>query len=267
MKTRTLHVESMTVTPQIAEAWLEKHNTKNRPLSAQHVNFLAGEMARRRWQQNGDTICFNGSVLIDGQHRLAAIVKSGVALPMLIVRNVSSEAFKTKDTGTRNRTIGDVLAIAGHGNYCVLATAAKIAMGVENGKVLDGFRPTAEDVLNYTNANPELADSCNFANKFKSQKLFPITALGACHFLFCKRSKEDADFFIEKLAIGDNLSAESPIHKLRARMIAETSSVSKGLMRQSFRIALMIKTWNAYRKKKSVGSLRWSNEESMPEIL
>ncbi len=101
------------VTPAIASDWLERFNTDNfRPVSARRVDALALEMSLGRWEMNGDPVRFRSpdGVLIDGQHRLSAIVKSGVTCRMLVVRGLSDSVTATIDTGSR-RNAGH---LAGH---------------------------------------------------------------------------------------------------------------------------------------------------------
>lgn len=75
------HTEN--ITPQKAKQWLDLNYDRQRPLSASKVAFYAGEMVKKRWhptnpisfaRKNGETI------LVNGQHTLAAVVKSGVTL-------------------------------------------------------------------------------------------------------------------------------------------------------------------------------------------
>lgn len=72
------------ITPFKAKAMLEK-NTGNRTISETVVLRLADAMS------SGDFICTNNGIgidetgnLIDGQHRLAAIIKSGVSIKMVV---------------------------------------------------------------------------------------------------------------------------------------------------------------------------------------
>jgi len=116
-----MNVKLTTVTPEWAEETLKK-NIGNRPLNVQHVDKLAKEMTNGRWKVNGDTICLNGSRVIDGQHRLHAVVQSGITIETLVVEGLSSDVFDTKDVGKR-RSAGDTLGVAGEKNACRLAAA------------------------------------------------------------------------------------------------------------------------------------------------
>jgi hypothetical protein len=66
------------VTPVKAGEWLQA-NTPNRPLSKPIVKAFAEAMRRGEWVVTHRGIAFDtNGVLVDGQHRLAAIVEADV---------------------------------------------------------------------------------------------------------------------------------------------------------------------------------------------
>lgn len=103
------------ITVEKAKQFLE-HNTSNRPVNDAHVNNLAAEMMRNNFHVTGEAIKFSiDGDLLDGQHRLLAIVKSGKPQEMFVVRNLSAQSFKYMDTN-RTRSASDVLGIEGVNN-------------------------------------------------------------------------------------------------------------------------------------------------------
>ena len=98
------------VTPEMAAAWLGR-NTNNRHKRIARIERLARKLLAGRWTvtHQGVAIGADGT-LYDGQHRLEAIVRSGVAVWMLVVRNLSPEARGDIDTGEKRLT-NDNLAI------------------------------------------------------------------------------------------------------------------------------------------------------------
>lgn len=99
-----------TITPKRAQLYLER-NPNNRPLRKSHVLFLAKQMSLGEWQVTHQGIAFdeNGD-LSDGQHRLAAIVKVGVPVAMMVTYGVARGKFTAFDTGI-GRTNSDVTGI------------------------------------------------------------------------------------------------------------------------------------------------------------
>ncbi|MGW2238572.1 hypothetical protein ACWCWE_31920, partial [Streptomyces sp. NPDC001759] len=93
-----MHMQVVDVSPQLAADWLTR-NTSNRPLSKSTVQHLAGQIQRGEWQLTHQGIAFDeDDVLIDGQHRLAAIVKAGVTVPLTVTHGVPRTAFTVMDT-------------------------------------------------------------------------------------------------------------------------------------------------------------------------
>lgn len=97
------------VTPQLAKMWLE-NNKSNRSIREATVRAYAEDMASGGWQLNGEGIMFDASGnLINGQHRLSAIVRSNCTIPMLVLRNVSASIY---DVGA-SRSPADILQLEG----------------------------------------------------------------------------------------------------------------------------------------------------------
>ena len=103
------------VTPEIARDWLDSNYDKQRNLRKRAVNRYTEDMKNGAWMFDGAPIRFDESAnLIDGQHRLNALINSGLTLPFLIVTGLSEETFMVMDTGPR-RDSRDILTIEGSG--------------------------------------------------------------------------------------------------------------------------------------------------------
>jgi hypothetical protein len=107
-----MNYQTMIVTPEMAQQWLD-NGGKNRKLSKLHVNRLAQEIVKGRWVFNGQTISFSAEgKLLDGQHRLNAVIQSGVTIPMSISFGVADErAFETYDVVQKSRGAYDILSL------------------------------------------------------------------------------------------------------------------------------------------------------------
>lgn len=91
------------VVPPLAAQWLER-NPNNRPVSISTVQTYAADMRLGRWKLNGATIVFNRrGDLIDGQHRLWAVLEADCTVEMLVVEGVDDEAKLTLDGGRPRR--------------------------------------------------------------------------------------------------------------------------------------------------------------------
>lgn len=87
----------MDITPQQAAIWLQG-NIGNRPVCKSQVDAMATDMINGEWALNGETIkiAFDAEynpILLDGQHRLNAVVQSGVTIKSLVVFSVDDARF------------------------------------------------------------------------------------------------------------------------------------------------------------------------------
>lgn len=102
------HTAIETITPSLASSYLE-FNSNNRPLRYSHIRSMAYDMKNGDWQVTHQGIAFDSTGrLIDGQHRLHAIIEAGVAIQMSVTRGCSAASFSILDRGA-NRSTADVL--------------------------------------------------------------------------------------------------------------------------------------------------------------
>jgi hypothetical protein len=100
------------VTPEMAAEWL-KLNSTNRRVEPKRVAFLAQQIVDKNWVVTHQGIAFwDDGTLADGQHRLMAIVKAGVAVDILVARGLRKPAIHAIDIG-RPRSTRDVLNFVG----------------------------------------------------------------------------------------------------------------------------------------------------------
>lgn len=118
--------EIINVTPETAAAWLEHNVPNNRPVRAVDVNKFARDMANGNWRLTHQGIAFNkDGKLIDGQHRLRAVVQSGCTVPMLIWHNLPDNCLSRIDTGlarTASDSIGFLTADNAYTSKIVIST-------------------------------------------------------------------------------------------------------------------------------------------------
>lgn len=99
------------ITPEWAAEILERHNPKNRNLSLPTIEAYCTDMKNGRWLLTHQGIAFDVSGnLVDGQHRLAAIVRYGKPIEMMVTTGLSVQEKKngvvitTMDSIDRMRT-------------------------------------------------------------------------------------------------------------------------------------------------------------------
>jgi hypothetical protein len=100
----------LNVTPETAQQWL-KHNDYNRPLNQRLVEKYARQMRAGKWRRTHQGIAFDSrGMILDGQHRLMAIVRSGQVIPMLIFLNENLTVHESIDGG-KTRSLLDVVRL------------------------------------------------------------------------------------------------------------------------------------------------------------
>ena len=255
----------MKVTPERAAKWL-KLNTRNRNLRGRHVETLSTEMLKGNWKVNGDAIRLNDVMLIDGQHRLEAIVRSGVTIESVVCFDVASDTFDTIDKGMK-RTAADTLHLRGEKNTNVLAGAARLASLVEAQVPNLTVRFTDQEIVAIIDRHPLLREfaGASGGKATKKLKLLTCSQYAALRTLFAEKDYVLADAFFTHLNDGDLYAKDAPVSLLRERLLENTASVRK--MTPFSTIAMIIKAWNAMRTGKKIALLRVANNENMPGVM
>lgn len=158
----------VSVTPELALQWLGM-NGGNRPLRKNHVEFLSKQMKNSAWVRTHQAIAFSNNRLIDGQHRLAAVVASGCTVPMLVITGEDDSNFAGAIDRGRIRSFKDDFASEYGGK--TVETASYLAKVHHAGRgsippdlverISSVIRPNVERLLT---ANPKRAKLRSGAN-------------------------------------------------------------------------------------------------------
>lgn len=254
-----MKVELQTITPEKAKSMLE-YNTINRPINYREVVKLAREMKQGRWKVNGDTICINGQHLIDGQHRLLAVIESGCKIQTLVVDGIDSNVFDTKDVG-RRRSAADTLSVRGETDTKTLAAALVVVDRYMTGRMLQCVRYTNTEIEELLGKYPGVRSSVKKARVTK--RLVAKSVLIACHYLFSQKSADFADEFVNDLIAGQDLKEWDSVYVLRERLM--NNALAKAKLDPFYIMALIIKAWNHRRDNNNVRTLKFTQEGKSPE--
>lgn len=124
------------VSPELAAEWL-KRNRKNRPINATHVAKLVRDMKAGRWAPSPQPIVFDvDGDLIDGQHRLRAVMEAGVSIAMAVAENAPRESIRGIDMGAQRNAVGIVSMLHDH-------SPTSRAMSISNAMITGVRRTTA----------------------------------------------------------------------------------------------------------------------------
>lgn len=250
------------ITPAKARVYLEG-NTLNRPLSNKHVDYLAREINSGCWQFNAETIKFNGSKLLDGQHRLHAVIKSGKPIRSIVARGLDEAAFHTIDMG-KKRSAADTLNVIGEKSTTRMAAALAMIEAMLDGQTRTSGAVSGTKVIELLREHPDVRVSIS-AYQGPKTLLKPSTAI-ALHYFFAKKDRVLADQFFDDLRSGAGLGVGDPVFTLREKLIANSVG-SKRLLDDAI-LACTIKAWNALRTGATIKRLTYRpGSEPVPEII
>lgn len=222
------------VTPETAADWLRAHDSKQRPRSKSLVDRYADMMLDGEWVLSSDALGFDvDGAGVNGQHRLAAVVASGVTCPFIVCWNLAPESFEVLDNGKR-RTAGDVLAVEGIANARNLASVARIFLAYRNAGHFSARSPRAAaenlDVLGVVRDAPYLHEATTRADTYyrDSGQVLTRSIVGAVYAAAVSEGWPAADVhaFFDSVATGEGLWRGAPALALRTALVrAEVSGV------------------------------------------
>lgn len=263
-----------------SELMSKSEDTKIRKTSRNAVRSYLKELQDGEWTLTGQGITLDerGRV-IDGFHRLAAIVEFGRPVPLVVVRGAMSTATTKIDEG-RRRVITDFLAHAGETHVWILASALRWIfdwrheqLGV--GRSPNKLSPTINELL-------DLLEECGDPlrenvrrvvglNKTAVARIAP-NGLQVMMWFHASRGLGDeyVDEWIQLLVHGAPGEEPHPVNVLRRRHLDTLSSPAKTrAMTEMYRAALYVKAWNSWILGDTPARLSWAvaKGESFPSPI
>lgn len=108
-------IKMVDISPEFAADLLQR-NKNNRNVRERQVEALVEAMKKGEWELSNDAIVVSeGGLLLNGQHRLMAVVKSGITCPFILFTGASDSSFDIMDTPTIRR-VSDVIQRKGGTN-------------------------------------------------------------------------------------------------------------------------------------------------------
>lgn len=265
--------ETKTISPGEA-AELLTENRSNRPLSKSVVNGFAEAMRRGEWKLTHQGIAFdeNGN-LVDGQHRLTAIVESGVPVETLVFREVGSDTFDVLDAG-RKRNAADALSIAGEKSTLLLASMIRIVWLYTN-------RPdsswsggnatvTTPQVLETLEKYPKIRDYTATGEEIARATGTIKSAAGGASFLVSRNnSKRKLEPWFEGLIEGAGLGKADARLRYRNHMLNLARRKAGEVQRRRDsreHVWIYLTAFNAWAHGEPLPQIRYTTDKSMPTV-
>lgn len=109
-----IQFELMNITPDVAARWLRDNNDGNRAIKQSVVKKYAQEIVEDNWRVTHQCVAFDSKGhLIDGQHRLSAVVLANKKMTVYVARYATQEeSMKLPIDMQAKRTVYDVLQVS-----------------------------------------------------------------------------------------------------------------------------------------------------------
>lgn len=278
MKTAEPRLSLEEITPSKAEHYLKK-NRANRPVKPGNILKLKNDLQQGNFKLTHQGIAFDwDGNLIDGQHRLMAIIESGITVSMYVTYNCDPDIFKVIDSGS-TRNANDVLKLLGASNYSTITAGIRLILWTyDRYAVQNGFY-TKKSYKNYTITNAETAafysenaknleDLASKAKYLRSLNT-AITPSAVLGFLFLAKQKygceEIAYNFIHRIASGAELRNGS-VELALSKFIHIRHIDLQGYKKGEFMLMAYIKAFNRYLAGDSILLFRVGSTDTMPVL-
>lgn len=242
-----------TVTPEKADEWLAR-NTDNRHMRKNTVAKYTRDIKTGDWLENGSAISFSeDGTLLNGQHRLAAIVQANRSITALVLRNLPAKSQDTMDDLAK-RSLADTFNFHGVGNATAAASIVRRVLLWENGTRTNSgkHQPTKAEALDKIRTDPTLSIAIKAAGEMSKRNLVSPSIVGLTWWLFWNIDEDACAEFWSGLHTGANLATNSPIYLVREQIITLKSRAER--VPETAFLAYIILAWNHYRAGKTLAS-------------
>ncbi|MFV0460037.1 MAG: hypothetical protein ACK5MT_14830 [Actinomycetales bacterium] len=254
--TRVTH-STIQVTPETAEKWLAR-NVANRTVRPARVKEYAEAMAHGRWLYTADPIRFDSDGrLIDGQHRLKALVKAGATVELHVVRGLDPQAQDAVDTGAA-RTASDALKVKGFRHGPQLAATVPIVNWLLKG---GGFAASysRDDVVYWVQVHEGLDDVVALAHRNRNLLPCQLAPYAAAHFAARSVAADPAtaeQYFVEQLVETIGLTTGSPALATRRYLLSQREDKRGGKAAKAETVLALLAGYRDFRRGRSVYTMR-----------
>lgn len=184
------------VTPEMADNWLATNVDKQRKLNKSTVRQYVSQMKKGIWSADtGEAIKFSKQGLIDGQHRLHAVIEYGSPVILMIMRNINDELIAKMDVG-KKRSLADIFKVRGmeppkgitesmlasiiNGLYVSKEFMSKARKDTNSERIDSAIKakPSPVELYEFALANPSIFERLNKLQDFKLYLIAKSAPLG-----------------------------------------------------------------------------------------
>lgn len=241
-----ISVELILVTPELAEKFLRANSGNYRAMRNPHKRRMVSDMLSGDWSFTNATIAFDtDGNLVDGQHRLDAIVESGMSNWFLIVNGmpVGSKDNPATDTGAR-RSVATHLHNQGVGSANVVASAARLLYRLRDGRASrNGSSREASDtkVARIIASTPTIELAAEATSSCR--RIAMPSVITAWYWIVSKENEALADQCVAILSGAGESSTVHPFAKCRDVFLQSLSDKKRGAMKADVQIRYLMSAW------------------------
>jgi len=270
-----METKIVTMTPEWAQDILKNQNKSNRPVKNTAVAKLVKAIQNNEWKLTHQGIAFDWhGNLVDGQHRLIAIARSGVSVPISLATDCDPSIFIACDIGTA-RTSGDVLSVNGATKNDATIIGAAIGIVIRYAKypslvwVGKAAQVSHTEILNYYNEWPDWEMPLLLTGRAYRgcRSATPSNVLALI--LLAKTAGHGWDIledFASSLGTGANLPKDSALLTYRNYLHNPGARPSGVANIQQHRFACIIKAFNYHAQRLPLKMFKQPNYPPMPSI-
>lgn len=250
-------------------------NTRNRNIHERTVSRYANDMLAGKWEFTGDAIRINGDgTLIDGQHRLAAVIQAsasdpGLTVRTLVIRNLPARTQDFMDIG-RKRSVGDQVFMRGMRNSSLVAASSRLILYYETymkNPEVDFMRIRNSSVLEWIDAHPQIEEFAAQHSSTGSSNMRSNAAVAAAAWVITNTCEDEAavSTFFAMFVDGIGLEENSPVLALRNRLQVASSRNERILYHNA--LHLILRAWNAYRRGEEINRFPLRSRTGAPVLV
>lgn len=273
------------ISPTKARELIKLNIENNRNITKTHMKTLSAAMKEGNWMQTGEPVIIDwyGRV-IDGQHRLFAVIDSGVTIRVTLTTGVDPAAIDVINTG-KVRSLSDAMSMHGVDYSREITAAYRILLDLTttNGSNYAAFgrrtsmkmKANRSEVIKWAVENSsEVQQIMNLTcDKEAKAVLRPASLFNGFYFYLAFEAgvKKLPREFFKTLIEGVEFEhgKQDPIYQLREKL---KSDQMKNARRMGTRVptfetmAVIIKAYNAWVNGQTIRTLRFGRNERWPEI-
>jgi len=272
----TPSMELMTITPELAKQLLSLNTSANRAVRKAKVDSYAKDMTSGLWRLTHQGIAFDWhGNLVDGQHRLHAIMKSGVTLQVYAYRGLNPDHFAVLDTGAA-RSAGDFLKKMSLSYPGTVAAATRLILRygkeaqVEAGSSSKSTSISNSQIEVFCKKYYEEISEASYIAHAAYNKFCGLRKSGTAAFLMLAGEINSETYlsareFIEMVASGANLAKGSVPLAFR-NYLSINNIRTHNLNSTDFSLAVLIKAWNKHVSGSTIMLFKPGNLTPFPSV-